>query len=296
MFELPIQRLEFAGKQPLEDRISRIISKHHGTRGSLIATLEQIQDEYGYLSEEALRWVSIKTGKSTVDVYGVATFYNLFNLKPRGQHLISVCLGTACHVRSSQAIVDEFKKQLGIEVGATTSDRLFTLKTVNCLGACALGPVAVIDGRYFSKLRPSSVKSLIEATAKSRAAAAAGDNGPVFPVDVNCPSCQGSLMDDRFLIQERPSVKVDISFDSHLSSIRISSFYGRYEAFSESEIPVDTIVKFFCPHCRAELVCSWNCSRCDAPMAEMAVRGGGKVRVCSRRGCTGSKSHMLDLG
>ncbi|MFH1999433.1 MAG: NAD(P)H-dependent oxidoreductase subunit E, partial [Planctomycetota bacterium] len=113
---------------------------------NLISLLEGIQAKYGYLPEDALRNVAKDTGRSLVDIYGVATFYKAFSLKPRGKHLISVCLGTACHVSGGPIIAKEFERQLKIKAGGTTEDREFTLETVACLGACAIGPVAVVDG------------------------------------------------------------------------------------------------------------------------------------------------------
>jgi NADH-quinone oxidoreductase subunit E len=143
-------------------RVLEILETYNGHRGSLIAILEEIQLHYGYLPEAALRTVSEKTGHSLVDVYGVATFYRSFSLKPRGKHLICVCLGTACHVRGAPRIADEFQRQLGINAGGTTPDGEFTLETVNCLGACALGPVAVVDGRYFSNVDTAGVKRILK--------------------------------------------------------------------------------------------------------------------------------------
>ncbi len=135
--------------------ILRIIENHtRGSQTGLISILEDIQADYSYLPEEALRIVSEKTGRSLVDIYGVATFYKAFSLKPRGKHLISACLGTACHVRGGRAVASEFQRQLGIKPGETTSDNLITLETVNCLGACALGPIVVVDGHYFPNVDP----------------------------------------------------------------------------------------------------------------------------------------------
>lgn len=142
--------------------ITTLLEEHGARRGDLISILEDIQGKYGYLPEEALRAVGELTGRSLVDVYGVATFYGSFSLQPRGKHLVTVCLGTACHVRGAQGIVEEFERQLGIEVTETTSDGEFTLETVNCLGACALGPIVVIDGRYFSKVSTAQVKQILD--------------------------------------------------------------------------------------------------------------------------------------
>ena len=139
-----------------------IVEKHQGARGALIAVLEDIQSCCGYLPEAALRLVAERTGASLVDVYGVATFYRSFSLFPRGKHLVSVCLGTACHVRGARVIAEEFERQLGIRAGGTTADGEFTLETVNCLGACALGPIVVVDGRYFSKVDAAKARQIVE--------------------------------------------------------------------------------------------------------------------------------------
>jgi len=144
------------------DDIRAILAKYDKHPGGLIAILEDIQRKYSYLPQEALRIVCDETGCSPVDVYGVATFYRSFSLTPRGKHFVCVCLGTACHVRGAVRIVEEFERQLGIEAGQTTPDREFTLETVNCLGACALGPIVVLDGHYFSKVDTTMVKRILE--------------------------------------------------------------------------------------------------------------------------------------
>ncbi len=295
MFELSPKTSKAAGEGSAEDQIARIVNRHDGARGSLIATLEDIQSVYGYLPEKSLRLLAEKTGKSLVDVYGVATFYNQFDLKPRGEHLVSVCLGTACHVRNSGAVVEEFKSQLGIEVGQTTADRRFTLKTVNCLGACALGPVAVIDGRYFSKLNRLSVGSLIEKTTEGHCGRAVKDDERVFPVEAICPACNQSLMDEGFLMEEIPAIKVSASFGDSQGWLRLSSLYGRHDMLCEHDVPLETVVNYSCPHCQADLAGAWRCTRCEAPMAQLGIRGGGTLRVCPRSGCCGPESRMLDL-
>ena len=145
-----------------------ILEKHHEDGRGLIAILEEIQARYGYLPEKALRTLGDRTGHSLVDIYGVATFYRSFSLEPRGKHLVSACLGTACHVRGAPRIVEELERQLGIKAGETTPDDEFTLETVNCLGACALGPIVVVDGRYFSNVDTASVKRILEAARARR--------------------------------------------------------------------------------------------------------------------------------
>ena len=142
--------------------ILTILAKHSEDQGGLIAILEDIQARYGYLPEGALRTVGDETGRSLVDIYGIATFYSCFTLQPRGKHLISACLGTACHVRGASRVVEQFERQLGIKTGETTSDGRFTLETVNCLGACALGPIIAIDGHYFSNVTPAKVRDVLE--------------------------------------------------------------------------------------------------------------------------------------
>ena len=142
--------------------VLRILEEHRHGRGDLIAILQDIQGRYGYLPEGALVIVAGQTGHSLVDIYGIATFYRSFTLEPRGKHLISACLGTACHVRGAPRIVREFERQLGVKVGQTTPDREFTLETVNCLGACVLGPIVVIDGHYFSNVTPTQVNGMLD--------------------------------------------------------------------------------------------------------------------------------------
>lgn len=142
--------------------LCQILERHRGRRGMLIAVLDAIQRACGYLPEAALRAVAEQTGLSLVDVYGVATFYRSFALAPRGKHLISACLGTACHVRGAPMIAEGFERHLGIQAGGTTPDGEFTLETVNCLGACALGPIVVVDGRYFSNVAPTDVADIVE--------------------------------------------------------------------------------------------------------------------------------------
>jgi NADH:ubiquinone oxidoreductase subunit E len=283
----------FARKQEMEtDEILSILEKHDGDRGGLISVLEDIQAKHNYLPPEALRVVADKTGRSLVDVYGVATFYRSFSLKPRGKHLCSVCMGTACHVRGAPTVAEEFQRQLGIRPGETTSDKEFTLETVNCLGACALGPVVVVDGHYFSNVSKGKVARIIKRTRDGLDKVEVEGDRRIFPVRVNCSRCNHSLMDPDHLIDGCPSIRVTMSFERKHGWLRLSSLYGSYTLESEYEIPTDAVVDLFCPHCHADLKSASNCPDCGAPMISMIVRGGGIVQVCSRRGCRG---HMLDL-
>ena len=137
------------------------IENHYRQQGGLISVLQEIQSTYRYLPEKALRLVAQETGRSLVDIYGVASFYKSFSLQPKGKHIVSVCAGTACHVRGAVSIIKEFERNLEIKSGETTDDLKFTLETVNCLGCCALGPVIEIDGQYHGKLTPASVEKLL---------------------------------------------------------------------------------------------------------------------------------------
>jgi NADH-quinone oxidoreductase subunit E len=272
--------------------ISKILDKHGNNHGGLISILEDIQAKYSYLPEEALRVVAEKTGRSLVDIYGVATFYKSFSLKPRGKHLISVCLGTACHVRGGESIAEEIGKQLKIKAGDTTSDRQFTLETVNCLGACALGPVVVVDGHYFSNVKSSMIQDILEKTRTGLDKVDVDIDERVFPVELSCARCNHSLMDSRQVIDGHPVIRVTVSFGQKHGWLSLSSVYGSYNVASEFEIPKDTVVHMFCPHCHAELIGGAKCAECSAPMVPMIVRGGGVVQICARKGC---KGHILDL-
>jgi NADH-quinone oxidoreductase subunit E len=144
------------------EKVEAIIGKYNGYRDSLISMLQDIQSEYHYLPENAMRLVAKRLGLPPIQVYSVATFFKAFSLKPRGEHLVTVCLGTACHVRGASAVLDEIKRQLCIEPGQTTEDMQFTLETVNCLGACALGPVVVVDGEYHGQMNSTKARKLLE--------------------------------------------------------------------------------------------------------------------------------------
>ena len=272
--------------------ILRILEKHTEDKGRLIAVLEEIQDEYGYLPEESLRIVSDETGRSMVDVYGVATFYRSFSLTPRGKHLICACLGTACHVRGAPRVVEELERQLRIEAGQTTEDKEFTLETVNCLGACALGPVVVIDGHYFSQVRKSKVSQLLDDARNGFGKLQIEKDERIFPVHVSCPHCNRSLKDETFAIDGHPSICVTISSDHKQGWLRLSCLYGSYNFASEFEVSTGLVVSFLCPHCGVEFPSTLDCSVCAAPMVPMLVAGGGIVQICSRLGC---KNHLLDL-
>ena len=148
-------------------KVDFVVDQYDCNRDSLISILQDVQAEYRYLPEEVIRRVAKRLDLPLIQVYGVATFFKAFSLKPRGEHLVRVCLGTACHVRGAPAVLDEVKRQLGVETGDTTKDMKFTLETVNCLGACALGPLLVIDDKYQGQMSPGKIKKALRDYNKS---------------------------------------------------------------------------------------------------------------------------------
>jgi NADH-quinone oxidoreductase subunit E len=142
--------------------IYTLIDEEADGEGSLIAALAAIQERWRYLPPEALILASERFGTPLSQSYSVATFYNAFSLRPKGRHCLNVCMGTACHVRGSQRVLDRMETQLGVPAGETTPDRRFTLETVNCLGACALGPIVVSNGEYSGQMTPQKVDVLLK--------------------------------------------------------------------------------------------------------------------------------------
>jgi len=142
-------------------KVKAILDRHQRDRGMLVSILQDIQAEYNYLPKEAIIQVSQGLDVALSQVYSVATFFKAFSLKPRGRHLINVCLGTACHVRGTVRILDEIERELGIDSGKTTKDLKYTLETVNCVGACALGPIVIVDGNYSGQMKSNKVKPLL---------------------------------------------------------------------------------------------------------------------------------------
>ena len=144
------------------DEIERIINKNNAEKSALIAILFDIQAEYNYLPREALVYVARRLDIPLIQIYSIATFYKAFSLTPRGKHLLTVCLGTACHVRGAISVKEEIERKLGIIPGGTTENGEFSLETVNCLGSCALGPIVVVDGDYNGRMIAAKVKTLLD--------------------------------------------------------------------------------------------------------------------------------------
>ncbi len=140
----------------------RIVEKYKGDKAALIQILLEIQRENRWLPTDVLMSVSKNLGVPIGRAYTIATFYKAFSLTPQGRHQVSVCMGTACHVRGSPRLLDRVTSALNINPGETSPDQKFTLKTVNCLGCCALGPVIVVDGEYHGNPTPKEVERIID--------------------------------------------------------------------------------------------------------------------------------------
>jgi NADH-quinone oxidoreductase subunit E len=145
-----------------EQKVKRITGRYRHQEGFLVSILQDIQTEYKYLPREALTEVSHNLNIPLSQVYSVATFFKAFSLKPRGRHLVDVCLGTACHVRGAVRVLEAIERELGIKAGETTPDMKYTLETVNCVGACALGPIVVVDGEHVGGMKTDRVKPLMD--------------------------------------------------------------------------------------------------------------------------------------
>jgi len=143
------------------EKVDKIIHRYNSESECLIQILLDISSEYNYLPQSCLRRVTEKLNVPLSEVFSAATFYKAFSLKPRGKHLIHVCLGTACHVRGAPQVLSKIERKLNIKAGQTSKDLKFTLETVNCLGACALGPVVVIDGDYHGQMTQAKVERLL---------------------------------------------------------------------------------------------------------------------------------------
>jgi NADH-quinone oxidoreductase subunit E len=141
--------------------VDEIIDSHGLERRALIPSLLAIQDKFHYLPADALERVAERMSIPSIQVHQVAEFYKAFSLEERGRHIITVCLGTACHVKGGNRLVDHVSRILEIEPGDTTKDMLFTLEAVNCLGTCAIAPVMTVDGKYYGNLAASKVENIL---------------------------------------------------------------------------------------------------------------------------------------
>ena len=144
------------------EKVDSLIDSYADKKEQLISLLQDVQAEFNYLPRDVLIKISQKLDIPLSQVFSVATFFRAFSLEPRGRHLVTVCLGTACHVKGGQRLVDKLERDYELKPGETTEDMRFTLETVNCLGCCALGPVVVVDGKYESQMNPDKLDRVLK--------------------------------------------------------------------------------------------------------------------------------------
>lgn len=166
----PARRKAASGRGPVE----LIIAKHRGQKRALIPILQDLEARDGWLAPEILDEVARRLNISPAHVFSVATFYRAFSLEPRGRHRCTVCMGTACHVRGGAIILEHLERKLGIRVGRTSPDGEFTLERVNCLGACALAPLVVVDGRYYARMTEIKADAALKAIDRGKKGTEAG--------------------------------------------------------------------------------------------------------------------------
>ncbi len=152
---------EEASEEELLARLDEVIAEYREKPGALIPVLQIAQSIFGYLPEVALKRIALGLNKSYSEVAGVVSFYSFFSTTPRGKHLVRVCLGTACYVRGGKRVLDALKQKLGVEVGETTADHLFTLEVARCFGACGLAPAVMIGEDVHHRVKPNRVESIL---------------------------------------------------------------------------------------------------------------------------------------
>lgn len=138
-----------------------LLKKYPAEKRHTLAILQDVQNKYGYIPRETMNYVAEYLSLPISDIYSMATFYKALSLKPKGRHVIKVCNGTACHIRGANLLIDELKEILNIKPGETTHDGLFSVEIVNCLGACALAPVMVVDGKYYGAMTKDKIKTVL---------------------------------------------------------------------------------------------------------------------------------------
>ena len=143
------------------EKRSLFIATHSGATDGLMPILHEAQDIFGYIPLEVQKFISKKTGISVARIHGVVTFYSQFSTEPKGEHVVGVCLGTACYVKGAQAILQKFKEELGIEPDQTTADGKYSLVATRCIGACGLAPVITIDDDVYGKVDPSQIDKIL---------------------------------------------------------------------------------------------------------------------------------------
>jgi len=145
-----------------QEKLDTILTRYEASSANLIPVLQDIQDEFNYLPKDELKLVAGKLQVPLTQVYSVATFFKMFSLEPKGRHQIRVCLGTACHLRGGQRLVETVSRRLGVETGHATQDLQFSLETVGCLGSCAQAPLMMIDDKYFGRMAVDKVPKILK--------------------------------------------------------------------------------------------------------------------------------------
>jgi len=145
-----------------QNHLEAILARYDFDRSHLIGILQDVQARERYLPREALEYVAQRLKIPETEVFRLATFFTAFSLKPRGRHICQVCMGTACHVRGAERLLETIKRELKVESGEATEDMRFSLETVNCLGACALGPIVVVDGEYHGQMSSSKLPRILK--------------------------------------------------------------------------------------------------------------------------------------
>jgi len=158
--KLPLCQCESSDERLM--KVREIIENNKNVKGGLIQVLHGIQQVYGYLPEKTLHEVSEILEIPMTEIYGVASFYHFFSLEPKGEHIIRVCLGTACYVKGSQGILNRLSQELNVEVGKTTADGKFTLEATRCLGACGLAPVMTIDEKVYGRVTLDDIRRILD--------------------------------------------------------------------------------------------------------------------------------------
>ena len=166
----PYLRREVNGGKVVRDQwtcrkfqqLQQVIDEYKGKPGSLIPIMQKAQDIFGYLPLEVQQYIADGLNVPLQNIYGISTFYSQFNLEPKGKHSIGLCMGTACYVRGAQLVLDKIQEQLGISMGETTEDKMFTLVATRCLGCCGLAPVMMIDDNVYGRLTPDQIPEILK--------------------------------------------------------------------------------------------------------------------------------------
>jgi len=158
--------------QQTRNVVRGIVKKHGGRKRAVIQVLRDLQQHFRWLSPEILEAAAAELGLPLAHVFSVATFYKSFSLEPRGRHICTICMGTACHVRGGAAVLEHFERKLGLKAGETSADGEVSLERVNCLGACALAPLAVVDGRYYGQMSEGKANEVLKPLLGGRKSAA----------------------------------------------------------------------------------------------------------------------------